>query len=123
MRCSKQRSIRGSCGRLAAFHKVMWKEIGVYNDHTLWDQLTERQPLLDSDATWECYGGWLIAQGRACFERVRHDHAFAVAHMPPVDDVFAGESVIFVAQRVCLKKTGGKWYLNDLFGDSLDGSP
>jgi hypothetical protein len=108
--------------KLAAFHKVMWHEIGIYNDNYLWAVV---EPLTDigGDDTWECYGGWLIAQGREFHRAVMQDPHVAASHVPPLDDIFEGESVIFVAQRVCTKKTGGKWGLYDLFGDDLSGQP
>ena len=75
------------------------------------------------DDSWECYGGWLIAQGREFHEAVMRDACVALARVPSGEDVWQGESVIFVAQRVCAKKTGGKWGLCDLFGDKLNGTP
>ena len=45
----------------------------------------------------------------------------AATRIPPLDDLFEGESVIFAAQRVCGKKTNGKWSLYDLFGVDLTG--
>jgi hypothetical protein len=108
--------------KLAAFHKVMWRDIGVYNGDALWAVI---EPLtgIGGDDTWECYGGWLIAQGRKFYEAVMRDPKQAAARVPSLDDIFEGESVIFAAQRVCGKKTGGKWGLYDLFGDELSGTP
>jgi hypothetical protein len=51
------------------------------------------------------------------------DPRVAATRVPSWDDVFEGESVLFVAQRVCSKKTDHKWGLYDLFGDDLDGKP
>jgi hypothetical protein len=108
--------------KLAAFHKVMWEDIGVYNGEELW-AIVEPLTGIGGDDTWECYGGWLIAQGRKFYEAVIRDPRVAATRVPPLDDIFEGESVLFVAQRVCGKKTGGKWGLYDLFGDDLDGKP
>jgi len=108
--------------KLAAFHKVMWRHLGVYNDDDLWD-VTAPLAGISGDDTWECYGGWLIAQGRTFYEAVMRDPKVATTRVPPLDDIFEGESVIFVAQRVCGKKTGDKWSLYDLFGDDLSGKP
>jgi hypothetical protein len=106
--------------RLVAFHKIMWHDIGVHHDDALWDVV---EPLtgIDGDDTWECYEGWLIAQGRQFHETVMRNPQMAATRVPSLDDVFEGESVIFVAQRLCSKKTGGKWGLYDLFGDDLSG--
>ena len=57
------------------------------------------------------------------FSAVMRDPKVAATRVPPRDDIFEGESVIFVAQRVCGKKTGGEWGLCDLFGDDLSGKP
>jgi hypothetical protein len=108
--------------KLAAFHKVMWDDIGVYNDDDLW-AVVESLTGIGGDDTWECYGGWLIAQGRTFYEAVMRNPKVAATRVPPMDDIFQGESVIFVAQRVCGKKTDGKWGLYDLFGDDLSGKP
>jgi hypothetical protein len=107
--------------KLAAFHKAMWRDIGVNHDDDLWAIV---QPLTDigGDDTWDCYGGWLIAQGRDFHEAVLQDPKVAATRVPLLDDVFEGESVIFVAQRVCRKKTDDKWNLYDLFGDDLSGT-
>jgi hypothetical protein len=108
--------------KLAAFHKVMWRDLGVYHGDDLWAVFA---PLtgIGGDDTWECYGGWLIAQGRKFHEAVMRDPQVDATRVPPRADVFEGESVIFVAQRVCGKKTDGKWGLYDLFGDDLSGMP
>jgi len=108
--------------KLAAFHGVMRRDIGIYHDDDLW-AIVELLTGIDGDDTWECYGGWLIAQGREFHEAVMQDPKVAAPRIPPLDDIYEGESVIFVAQRVCGKKTGGRWSLYDLFGDDLSGKP
>jgi hypothetical protein len=108
--------------KLAAFHKVMRHDIGVYNGDDLW-AVVEPLTGIGGDDTWECYGGWLIAQGRTFYEAVMRDPNVAATRVPPRADIFEGESVIFVAQRVCSKKTKDKWSLYDLFGDDLSGEP
>ena len=60
---------------------------------------------------------------RQFYDAVMRDPRVAATRVPPLDDIFEGESVIFVAQRVCGKKTGGKWGLYDLLGDYLSGEP
>ena len=99
----------------------MWTDIGVHND----DLLPVIEPLtgISGGDTLECYEGWLIAQGREFHEAVTHNPKVAASRISSMDDVFEGEYVIFVAQRVCGKKTCGKWSLNDLFGDDFDGRP
>jgi hypothetical protein len=110
--------------RLAAFHKVMWFDIGVYHDDgNLWDLMSEAADYLGSDNSWDSYGGWLIAQGRHFHEAVMRDAQVALTRIPSPEDVWEGESVIFVAQRICGQKTEGKWSLYDLFGDNLEGKP
>src|SRR5262249_47850920 len=112
--------------KLAAFHKVMWFDVGVYHDEgerELWDLMYRAADYLGSDNSWDSYGGWLIAQGREFYEAVMRDPRVALTRVPQPDDVWEGETVIFVAQRVCLKKTDNKWGLQDLFGDKLDGKP
>ncbi len=109
--------------KLAAFHKVMWFDIGVYHSDSFWEIMYPALDYLGSDNSWDSYGGWLIAQGRAFHEAVMADPRIALSRIPPPDDVWEGESVIFVAQRVCSKKTDGKWGLYDLFGDDLSGKP
>jgi uncharacterized protein DUF4240 len=108
--------------KLAAFHKVMWSDVGVYHGEDLWDVVA---PLIriSGDDSWECYGGWLIAQGRMFHEAVLRDSQVAATRVPARKDIYEGESVIFMAQRVCAKKTDGKWGLYDLFGIHLDGKP
>lgn len=98
---------------------AMWDDIGVYNDDALWAVI---EPLtgIGGEDSWECYGGWLISQGRKFYEAVIRDPEFGATCIPPKDDIFEGESVIFVTQRVCLKKTD-KWSLYELFGHNLDG--
>ena len=108
--------------KLAAFHKVMWVDIGVYNDDDLWAVIEPLTGIGGGDL-WECYGGWLIAQGRAFYEAVMRDRQLAVTRVPTQQDIWEGQSVIFVAQRVCFKKTADKWGLYDLFGDDLGGKP
>jgi hypothetical protein len=108
--------------KLAAFHKIMWCDIGVNNDDDLWE-IVEPLTGIGGDDTWECYGGWLIAQGRQFHEEVMRNPKAAATRIPPLDDIYEGESVIFAAQRVCRKKTGDKWSLYDLFGDDLSGKP
>ncbi len=110
--------------KVAAFHTVMWFDIGVYHDGgELWDLMYEVTDYLGSDNSWDSYGGWLITQGRAFHEAVMGDPRVALTRIPPPEDVWEGETVIFVAQRVCLKKTDNKWGLHDLFGDDLSGKP
>jgi hypothetical protein len=63
--------------KLAAFHKLMWRDIGVHNDDDLRGIVA---PLAGTggDDTWECHGGWLIAHGRRFYEAVmRHPHVAA----------------------------------------------
>jgi len=108
--------------KLAAFHKVMRHDIGVYNDDDLWS-VVEPLTSLGGDDSWECYGGWLIAQGRKFHDAVMRNPKLAANRVPSREDIFEGESVIFVAQRVCRKKTDGQWGLYDLFGDDLNGKP
>jgi hypothetical protein len=110
--------------KLAAFHKVMWFDLGVYHDDgELWSLMYPAVKYLGSDNSWDNYGGWLIAQGREFFEAVMHDPNIALTRIPSFDEVHEGESVIFVAQRVCSKKTERNWGLYDLFGDDLTGEP
>jgi hypothetical protein len=110
--------------KIAAFHKVMWYDIGVSHDGgELWDIMYQAADYLGSADTWECYGGWLIAQGREFYEAVMRNPQVALTRVPPAEDVWEGESLIFVAQHVCAKKTGGKWGLYDLFGYDLSGKP
>lgn len=110
--------------KIAAFHKVMWDDIGVYQDGgELWGLMHKAVDYLGGDDSWDCYGGWLIAQGREFHETVLRDPQVALTHIPPEDDIYEGESVIFVGQRVCSKKTDGKWCLYDLFGYDLSGNP
>jgi hypothetical protein len=108
--------------KLAAFHKVMWEDIGVYHGEDL-REVVKSLTGTRGDDSWDCYGGWLIAQGRQFHEAVLRDPYFAATRVPSRGDIFKGESVIFVAQRVCFKKTEEKWSLYDLFGDDLDGKP
>src|ERR1043165_9715252 len=105
--------------KLAAFHKVMWDDLGVYNNKELWN-IVEPLTGIAGDDSWERYGGGLSAQGREFYEAVMQDPKVAATRIPPKDDIFEGESVIFLAQVVCVKKTE-KWNLHDLFGYNLDG--
>ena len=112
--------------KLAAFHKVMWHDVGVYHDEgdrELWGLMSGAADYLGSDNAWDCYGGWLIAQGREFAEAVLRDPEVALARVPPLEGVREGESVIFAAQRACGRRTGGRWGLYDLFGDDLCGGP
>jgi Protein of unknown function (DUF4240) len=109
--------------RLAVFHKVMWSDIGVYHDDTFWEIMYRAADYLGSDNSWDSYGGWLIAQGRDFHEAVMRDPQVALTRIPPPEEVWEGESVIFLAQRVCMKKTDHRWGLYDLFGDDLSGKP
>jgi hypothetical protein len=111
---------------LAAFHRIMWSDIGVYHDEgngELSELMSQQVEYLDSDDAWEWYGGWLIAQGQEFFEAVLRDPQVALTRLPSPEDVREGESVIFAAQRVCLKKTDNQRSLYDLFGYNLDGPP
>lgn len=109
--------------QLAAFHKVMWLDIGVYHEEELWKIMYRAADYLGSDNSWDSYGGWLIAQGEAFYEAVMRDPQVALTRVPRPEDVREGESVIFAAQRICFKQTDGKWGLYDLFGDDLSGKP
>jgi hypothetical protein len=109
--------------KVAAFHKVMWFDIGVCHEGALWGLMYEAADYLGSDNSWEGYGGWLIAQGRQFHEAVMREPRVALTRVPPPEDVWEGETVIFVGQRVCSKKTDNKWGLYDLFGDNMSGKP
>jgi len=45
---------------------------------------------LDSDDAWDCYGGWLIAQGRSFHEAVMREFRVALTRIPAPDDVWEG---------------------------------
>jgi Protein of unknown function (DUF4240) len=109
--------------KLAAFHKAMWFDVGVYHEDEFREVVQRAADYLQSDNSWDSYGGWLIAQGREFHEAALRDPRLALARLPPPDDVWEGESVIFVAQRVCFRRTGQMWSLYDLFGHDLDGTP
>lgn len=105
--------------RLAAFHNTMWYDVGVFHRGTLWDLLYQQEPLLGSQNAWECYGGWLIAQGRAFHEAVMRDPTLALARLPTWEEIDAGEAIIFAAQEACYRKTGRQYDLYDVLGDFL----
>jgi hypothetical protein len=61
--------------RVAAFAKIMWFDVDVYDAEELWDLMREAVDYLESDNSWEEYGGWLIAQGRVFHEAVMGSRA------------------------------------------------
>src|SRR5688572_23300264 len=81
--------------KLAAFHKVMRFDIGVENSEDLWDIVSQVAEYVETENAWQDYGGWLIAQGRDFHEAVMCDPQVALTRIPPADDVWEGESVIF----------------------------
>jgi hypothetical protein len=75
---------------LAAFHRIMWSDIGVYHDEgngELSELMSQQVEYLDSDDAWEWYGGWLIAQGQEFFEAVLRDPQVALTRLPSPEDV------------------------------------
>ncbi|HTU22905.1 MAG TPA: DUF4240 domain-containing protein [Gemmataceae bacterium] len=105
--------------KLAAFHNTMWYDVSVFHRGTLWNLVYQQEPLLGSQNAWECYGGWLIAQGREYHESVMRDPALALTRLPTWQEIDAGETVIFSAQEACLRKTGRRYNLYDVIGDFL----
>jgi Protein of unknown function (DUF4240) len=72
--------------KLAAFHWVMWSDIGVYHeerDRELWELMYQAADYVGSDNSWDSYGGWLIAQGREFFEAVMRDSQVALTRVSP----------------------------------------
>lgn len=105
--------------QLAAFHNTMWYDVGVFHRGALWELLCGQEPLLGSQNAWECYGGWLIAQGRAFHEAVMRDPTLALSRLPTWEEIDDGELVIFAAQEACLRKTGRQHDLYEVLGDFL----
>jgi hypothetical protein len=105
--------------RLGAFHNTMWYDVGVFQRGELWDVVREREPLLGSQNAWECYGGWLIAQGREFHEAVLRQPRLALSRLPSWEEIDDGESIIFAAQEACFRKTDRNYDLYDILGDFL----
>jgi hypothetical protein len=105
--------------RLAAFHNTMWYDVGVFHGGALWDLVYQQEPLLGSQNAWECFGSWLIAQGRAFHEAVMRQQALALDRLPSWEEIDGGESVIFAAQEACLRKTERRYDLYDVLGNFL----
>jgi hypothetical protein len=108
--------------KLGAFHKAMWCNIGVQPGEDLLDLMYEVAEHVGVDEGYG-YAGWLIAQGRDFHEAVMRDERVALTRIPSQEDVHEGESVTWASTRVCVKKTGGRYGPNDLFGDDLSGRP
>lgn len=105
--------------QLAAFHNTMWYDVGVFHSGALWDVLYQHEPLLGCQNAWECYGGWLIAQGREFHEVILRNPPLALSRVPSWEEIDAGESIIFAAQEACYRKTNGQYDLYDVLGDFL----
>jgi hypothetical protein len=105
--------------RLGGFYNTMWYDIRVFHRGQLWDVMLGVDELLGTQNAWECYGGWLIVQGRAFHEAVMSDPSLALSCLPTWDELEHGESIIFAAQAACLRKTNQREDLFDVLGDFL----
>lgn len=102
---------------LAGLHQCVWDDIG-RNTEELAYVLNERIEVGYGGDTWDCYGCWLIAQGRQFRELVARDPAAALTRIPTIDECLKGETVLFMATRVCHNLTGQLFH--ELFGDHLE---
>lgn len=102
---------------MAAFHNTMWHDVGVFHRGELRDVVYQREPLLGSHDAWECYGGWLIAQGRDFQEAVIREPRTSLSRIPSWEEIDDGESIIFAAQEACLRQTEREYDLYDVLGD------
>ncbi len=102
--------------RLWCFHSRMWVIVNEINEPSgeLGDWLYRSLNWGMGGDSGECLAGWAIARGET-FVRQLLQEPRTLAALPPEDDIFQGESVIFAAQRVCMERTGGS-SLEDLFG-------
>ncbi len=93
--------------RLVAFHNTLWIHVGIVNGNAaLSETLFDYFDFGLGDDTGDCYGGWVVAQGRDLFHWLMLHPTEAHTCFPGWDDVFEGESVFFSASRVWLERTG-----------------
>lgn len=90
---------------LASFHRILWHDVGVYNPHALWAVVDPTHRLIGGEDTWEAYGAWLVAQGRAFREAVLGDHRVALTR--PLDgiDFSDGSWFLFAASEEFSERT------------------
>lgn len=103
--------------KLGAFHNTMWYDVRVFHRGELWDVMYRYEEMLGNQNAWECYGGWLISQGREFFEAVMANPQLALSRIPTWEEIDAGERIIFAAVEACLRKTDREYGLDDMLGD------
>ncbi|NQT17719.1 MAG: DUF4240 domain-containing protein [Planctomycetes bacterium] len=104
--------------RLVAFHNTLWIHVAIVNNNeTLSDTLIDHFDLGLGGDFGDCYGGWVVAQGRDLFHWLMLHPTEAHTCFPGRDDVFEGESVSWSASRVWYERTEE---LLDEIADSSD---
>jgi hypothetical protein len=82
---------------LAAFHRILRRDVGVYLPHALWAVVDPANRVIGGEDAWEMYGAWLVAQGREFREAVRRDHRAALARLPGGEELYGAEWFLFAA--------------------------
>jgi hypothetical protein len=101
-------------------HRLQWHRGMRFNDD-LDACLGEAMGLRLGGDTGECYAGWVVAQGREFYELLLREPWRATERLPSWDDVWEGESVVFLASRVFRERTGH--FLDEVFGDDTSVGP
>ena len=105
-----------------SFHKWVWRCVNELQcqdgfNEPLNECLDRHVGLQIGGDTGDCYVGWVIAQGRKFYETLLNEPHRAGERLPAWDDVWEGESVIFLPNRVFRERTGE--FLQDVFGDDM----
>jgi hypothetical protein len=109
---------------LWSFYQRVWGHVdrlqwqtGMQFNQGLNDCLDKAMGLRLGGDKGECYGDWAIAQGKRFYDSLLAEPSHAVERLPTWDDVWEGENVLFLANRVFRERTGQ--FLQDVFKDDL----
>jgi hypothetical protein len=100
---------------IVAFGDALSQKTGGYPDSSFRRVLLEAGHDYSGDSSWQCYMGWLVAQGRKFYERVLKDPDVAATRLPENEDYSNDELVSFAADDAVSRKSGGQWYLDYLW--------